>query len=418
MSLVGSIKRRAMLRDRREQARKTAQVAKAFSPSAPINQASLFAGRMEQVAEVITAVGQRGQHAMLYGERGVGKTSLANVLTHFLSDLGGNLPTSIRVNCDETVTFSSLWHQIAKEISLVSSRERAGFSADKEDESFSLDSLLPEEVTPSDVRHLFQQVPMSTIIIIDEMDRLKHRKTTTLLADTAKTLSDHSVDVTLIFVGVADSVDELIVEHNSIERALVQTRMQRMSNEELFEIIDTGLSQVEMDIDKDARRRIVDLSQGLPHFTHLLGLHAARRAVRLERTNIVREDVQNAIEQAVEKAQHSIVSVYTEATNSPRSTLFPQVLLACAIARKDQLGYFSATDVRGPMTNIMGKHYDIPAFSRHLNLFCESERGPVLQKTGQQKRIRYRFINPMMEPFAIMNGLANELIHEDTLSKD
>jgi hypothetical protein len=37
-----------------------------------------------------------------------------------------------------------------------------------------------------------------------------------------KVLSDNSVPATLVLVGVADSVDALIVEHQSIERALVQ----------------------------------------------------------------------------------------------------------------------------------------------------------------------------------------------------
>lgn len=404
-----------MLSSREERTRKISDISKTFSPGAPINQADLFAGRIDQVTEVINAVNQRGQHAILYGERGVGKTSLANVLKHFLSDLGGGLPTSVIVNCDETVNFSSLWHQIAKEIALVSSKEVIGFNSDTRDEPFSLDEMLPDNVTPSDIRYLFQRVSIPVIIIIDEMDRINDRKTTTLLADTAKTLSDHSVNATLVFVGVADSVDGLISEHKSIERALVQTRMQRMSGSELLEIIHTGFGSLDMTIDEEAKQKIVSLSQGLPHFTHLLGLHSAQTAVLEGRNNVTNEDVQKAIEQSVNKAHQSIISAYHDATSSSRSTLFPQVLLACALAKKDQLGYFSAADVRRPMTSIMDKPYDIPAFSKHLNLFCEVERGPILQKTGQQKRFRYRFVNPMMEPFAIMNGLAKDLINEEVL---
>jgi hypothetical protein len=44
---------------------------------------------------------------------------------------------------------------------------------------------------------------------------------------TIKTLSDNasSIKTTLILVGVADSVDELIGEHQSIERAIKQVPM-------------------------------------------------------------------------------------------------------------------------------------------------------------------------------------------------
>jgi hypothetical protein len=53
----------------------------------------------------------------------------------------------------------------------------------------------------------------------------------------------------------------------------------------------------------------------------------------------------------------------------------------------------------------MGKPYDIPAYSRHLNLNDFSDtRGPVLQKTGSPRRYRFRFINPMMQPFVLMRG--------------
>ena len=56
------------------------RVAQAFTPSAPIDDLELFAGRLQQVQVVVNAVVQKGQHVALYGERGVGKTSLANIL--------------------------------------------------------------------------------------------------------------------------------------------------------------------------------------------------------------------------------------------------------------------------------------------------------------------------------------------------
>ena len=81
------------------------EVAKAFSPSAPIDDKSLFAGRIQQITAILTAVGQKGQHAIIYGERGVGKTSLANVIHDFVSAQGGNAVRVAKVNCDASVTF-------------------------------------------------------------------------------------------------------------------------------------------------------------------------------------------------------------------------------------------------------------------------------------------------------------------------
>ena len=55
------------------------EAAQIFSPSAPVDEAALFAGRQTQIRKLIEAVLEKGKHAVLYGERGVGKTSLVKV---------------------------------------------------------------------------------------------------------------------------------------------------------------------------------------------------------------------------------------------------------------------------------------------------------------------------------------------------
>jgi len=51
-----------------------------YSPSAPIKSESIFRGRQEQLNKVHEAVIEKGQHIAIFGERGVGKTSLANII--------------------------------------------------------------------------------------------------------------------------------------------------------------------------------------------------------------------------------------------------------------------------------------------------------------------------------------------------
>lgn len=254
------------------------------------------------------------------------------------------------------------------------------------------------------------------IIIVDEFDRLPKGETTALFADTIKVLSDQSVPATLVLVGVADSVDGLILGHESIERNLVQVPMPRMSVDELHEIVRNGLTRLGMGIEDDALNHISLLSQGLPHYTHLLGLHSAREALDSGTKNVGLHHVDNAIEKCLSQAQQSIRNAYHRATTSPRrDNLYRQALLACALARTDELGYFSAANVRLPMTRIMGRPYDIPNFSRHLKEFSEAHRGPVLHKMGKERRSRYRFVNPLMQPYITMRGIAEKLIDKATL---
>jgi Cdc6-like AAA superfamily ATPase len=401
--------------DDKQRLEASAIVGNVFSPGAPIDRYALFAGRTEQVGAILDATLQRGQHAIVFGERGVGKTSLANVLAEILKDAGLKSSISAKINCDGTDDFSSVWHKVFRGITVTRKWKEMGFVGGPTAEDKTLDTYAPEKLVPDDIRHFLSYLE-SSIIIIDEVDRIKNHNLTALLADTVKTLSDHSVDSTLVIVGVADTVDGLIAQHQSIERALVQIRMPRMSPNELLQILDKALDKANMTIDPGVKGQIARLSMGLPRYTHLLGLHAAKTAIANDRRNIIQMDLDQAICIAVDKAQESIRDAYHKAISSPRKTLYPEVLLACALAPTDFMGYFAANDVRGPMTKIMGRRYEIPAFSRHLYDFCEPRRGPVLQKTGSARRFRFRFINPLMQPFVIMDGVARRKVDESVFT--
>jgi Cdc6-like AAA superfamily ATPase len=254
------------------------------------------------------------------------------------------------------------------------------------------------------------------VVIFDEFDRIIHSQARALFADTIKALSDHAVHATLVLVGVADTVDQLIEEHHSISRALVQIRMPRMSTKELYEIIDKGLARLDMTIADDAKEHIAFLSQGLPHYTHALALHACRNALEGGETRIKLADVAGAIKRTVDEAQETIQNAYHKATSSPRKeNLYGEVLLACALADKDEIGSFSASAVRAPLKKITGKSYGIPSFAQHLKNFCDDSRGPVLHRSGIRRRFRFRFVDPMMQPFLIMRGFSTGLLGQESL---
>lgn len=382
---------------------------KSFSPSAPIRDSDLFAGRREQRRDIALAVNQPGQHVIVFGERGVGKTSLANILEKQYQ--ASKETIAVRINCETQDSFESLWKKALEEMAFVTQKLGTGFVAPSTATSSTLADYIPSPITSNGLRKLFSSMPgKKFVVIFDEFDRLTESASAPF-ADLIKTFSDQDVQATLILVGVADNIGTLIKEHASIERALMQILMPRMSEQELKEIVTGGLSRAAMTVGTNELDEIANLSQGLPHYTHLLGLLAGREANDQKRSHVLQADVYAAIFKGVDKAQESIKTSHYEAVLSARKdNLFTQVLLACALAKLDSKGTFAAADVREPLSRIMGEPYDITAFSQHLNDFSIAKRGEILQKLGPPRKIRFRFRNPLMQPYVIMHGLKNGLL--------
>lgn len=389
----------------------SAQAGNVFSPSAPINEQSLFAGRKTQFDRILDSIFQRGQHVVVFGERGVGKTSLANVLSQSLRANENLKIIAPKINCTAQDTYASIWRRLFAQIGENSTDRKIGFITEPSASWSAISDRLPadQEISADVVYGIFKYLAgkgFQTIAIIDEFDRLDtNGETSRLFSDTIKMLSDYPIATTIIIVGVGDNVIDLHLGHESVQRALIQIHMPRMADTELQEIITKGLTAMNMTMDEKVTESIVHLSKGLPHYTHLLAYYTIRKAIDEGVTAVTPHHLKLAISQAIDNSQHYIRTIYHKATTSPRKdNIYAQVLLACANATADDIGSFAPADVRTPLSEIMGKPYEIPAFVRHLNDFADSKRGPVLEKFGETRRFRYRFKDPLMQPFVIMKG--------------
>lgn len=402
------------------------EISNAFSPGAPIDAVALFAGRTEQLERVLQEIGSRGRHVVIFGERGVGKTSLARNLIEICRGAKIGTLAGGTANCSAGDTFASVWRRVFEDLYYHQASHGIGLQPEPVTTTHTASAILGPLVTPSgearelepeDVRRVLSLFRPS-VLVIDEVDRIRDAAFSGLMADTLKSLSDHLVDTTIILIGVADSVDHLIAEHASIERSLAQVHMPRMSGKELLEILDKAYERANLSASPAATAKIASFSRGLPHFTHLLGREAGLHANSAGRTNVTEDDVTDSLESAIKNTEQSIQKSYHDATFSPRQrTHHPSVLLACALVQTDELGYFAATDLRSPLSQIVGKQMEIPAFAQHLNDFSSDTRGRVLQKAGQKRRFRYRFTNPLLQPYVILKGVWDGLVTDAMLAE-
>ncbi|QKV77613.1 ATP-binding protein [Amycolatopsis sp. Hca4] len=391
---------------------KLARLKDSFRPSSPVDRQSLFKGRINQLSQIFSAVQELGQHAVIYGERGVGKTSLSYMAKSIYASRRTGEQLGVRFQCSADDDFATVWEKfipaVRNEVDLLpeDKNKELGEVVDRA-EDILMDNITPDRVFRA-INVIARYAPM--VLIIDEIDRIGDHSSTQLFADLVKTLSDSLVPCTLIMVGVADDVDGLIQGHRSVERGLKQIQMPRMEPDELREILVEGYKSVDLSATEELLDTVVRLSQGLPHYAHLLGGILGESALIRGASEITIEFLGAAINKALDEAQRSIQVAYAKAVNSPnKNARFDDTLLACALADVDNIGYFAPVDVSKPLSKIQGIKRETPSFLHHLRAFSES-RGFVLETRGEGRHRRYRFQNPLLQPFVILKGVSDQKV--------
>ena len=389
-----------------------AQLPRVFTPGSPVARREMVAGRQREIERAISAVGQVGRHAAIFGDRGVGKTTIAKFIDVFWNDFSKDqeFVLAARYSCDSTDTYGSIWAGICDEVQLAfEKREEA--SPSNPAYLKAVKTLQAGDAAPNSVRRFLELSGKLLIITVDEFDAIMDSDTVQMFADTIKILADHLVDATLVIVGVADTIDQLLTDHESIDRSLVQILMPPMKPSELCDLVQQGLDVVGMQIAAEAADGIAHLAQGYPYYAHLLGLKAGYAALDRKSLIVDIEDVEDAIREAADEAHESLRTAYSKAVFSKkRKNLFAKVLLACALAPCNDLGFFSPVDARKPLQRITDSQINVQTYIQHITKFTQPKKGSVLQVTGEKYARQYRFSDPLLKPYALIRGVRDGLV--------
>jgi len=405
----------------------SAAAGNAFQPRTPISAREFFAGRWEQLTTVADSVAQAGLHIVIFGERGVGKTSLANVVSPLLTVMEESLTQKpaiprlvVKVNTHHGDSFSAVWRRVFDEVSWFENKPMIGLVPQQTTNHVSLRTAFKISDTPTidEVRRALGAIPRS-VFIFDEFDRGSN-PLRLAFTDLIKALSDYAVNSTIVIVGVAETIDGLVKDHASIIRSIVQIHLPRMTEKELTDIIEKASKVLGIEFSPEASKLVVKVSQGLPHYTHLIGLHSAREALKRFTKKIEVSDVHRAFPKAIQQAIQSIQEIYSRAIQSAhKDALYEKVILACAAASSDAMdtfGYFRPADIVKPLAVVLNRpNVKIGTFRDHINEFCEEARGSVLEREGKPRSYKYRFKEPLLPPFIFMNAAANNSVDMDRL---
>jgi Cdc6-like AAA superfamily ATPase len=380
----------------RQQDGSTANAAlrEAFTPTRPKRQGTQFSGRNAQMQRIINAIEEERAHVVLYGERGSGKTSLANIIAAQAEKAGYFV---VKFACSSEISFEDIFRSFLRRIPAtflaggIGATNRSGISHFEE-------LLAPGEIGIAELVGVFARLhEKHVILVIDEYDRVTSETTKSKLAELIKNMSDASAPTTLLLIGVAEDVDELLGKHPSLQRTLVTIPLPLMTAAEIDAIIVDGGRKFGRRFAGAVRARIVELAQGLPYHAQLLCLFAARSALRRHSAEVEGEDLRYAVQRAAEEAEGKIKEAYALAVAGSQGggTAFKDVLFAAARCIGDAFGTFAVDDVaRAALAH--GINLSALALQFPLKKLTEPGRGAMLRRFTGLDGLRYQFVNQML----------------------
>lgn len=274
-----------------------AKLRHAFTPSQPVADRRMFAGRDAILKTIIQAIEDQRLHVVIYGERGIGKTSLLHMLTQAAGEARYIVVYS---SCGANSTFDETFRSAAADIPLLFHSGFAPTTAEAEKGSSLADLLPKEELTPKKFGDLCAKLTGTRVLIIlDEFDRCESGLFRRDIAELIKNLSDRLGRVQLVLAGVAADLTELVEHIPSIRRNIFALRIPKMDQAEVLQIIANGEREAGFRFDASARDFVVEVAQGSPYIANLLCHHAGNFALDQDRSDVTANDVWHAVDRTV-----------------------------------------------------------------------------------------------------------------------
>ena len=334
----------------------------AFTPANPQHNAVRFVGRREQLARIRQAIMEEHAHVCLSGERGRGKTSLANLATESARAAGF---TVARYSCTAESDFEDILRGLARSLPerLLISAPRQGSTLIGCEAVFPAGPLQPWHVLALPG----QLVECRLILMVDEFDRLPSDATRTRIADTIKLLSEHAAPVFFLIVGASDSLEQLLGRHPSIQRSVVGVPLPLLTNAEVEEIVLRGARHSGLEFSAQVRTCIAALARGVPYHAQLLALRAGQAALDRGDMAVGAVDLRCAIERTITEAAPRVIVLYEALTQGERAGPMTSLLRAIAAGEQDRFGRFRATHTPEGRIIVAGASTDPGLWARLLD---------------------------------------------------
>jgi len=357
----------------------------AFNTAVPVSDRHGLAGRKKELARLIDAVVKQRKHALIYGARGSGKTSLARVFGDLADEAGC---VALYGSASEGTDVDGLFRPFLEELPL-----QRGAGTIPTDRPMGVQQLA----------NLFVQgVTQRTLLIVDEFDRVTTERTRHEVASLLKLLTDMHSAVQIVLVGIAGNVDGLLAAHPSLRRHLFAQPVAPIERDELAGLLRLCAQQAGLAFEEEAVQTIVSAAIGSPYHARVFGMHAALTAEAAGRERVTLSDAQKGLAEALAEWSDltpEICTVFERALGQAGS-LRGMIALAGVLAAHAPVLTFERMTAAG--VDLFGDELGGPAaVDRTIGLIA-----PALSEEGMPGELQ--FVDSLSPQFLVLmaNGAA------------
>ncbi len=248
-----------------------------LSASQPIDDPQRLKSRDREVDDLIMALEAPGRHAFIYGDRGVGKSSLAQTVATLVQS-SDNAP--IITSCDSKSTMLGVIQTVIAQAEQSIRDESKESSISLKLPMFEYKTNTTRNVQYTQVNDMHSAVTAlcqlsqshsdKPVVVIDEFDTISSLEEREQFSTLLKHLGDRKAKVKLIFTGIGESLNDLLCGHVSSARQLHQEKLCVLPWDGRYDIIENAFETFNIKLPDDIQYKIAGLSDGFPSYVHLI----------------------------------------------------------------------------------------------------------------------------------------------------
>lgn len=310
----------------------------AFQAKRPISDPDYLVGRDEWLDLATIQLSTPGGQILIYGDRGIGKSSLGLVVGNSLRLVPKFAEFELkRTSCMRGTTFPDIFaealmwagHDVSVEHVHINDVTQdgqkisggvgtKGFGASGEAERSKKSGVSRQHIgvsenarSPRWVASQLKDKPL--ILFIDELENVQNEEVQKAIGAFIRAVSDDpDATIKIILAGIGATAASVTGGHSSVARNMTEIKLDVLDNDSIREIITRGSARVTIPTDNGPKKlvftpkmqdEIVKRSMGYPYFTNLICLSAAENAVR-RGDHIVNDDFE--LEAAVAGAVRAV----------------------------------------------------------------------------------------------------------------